>query len=79
MQRHMFATDSGYIGMAPLEARRGDEVWILHGCSIPVLLRSVGGKHWQFVGECYVHGFMYGEVLQYVEASKRVTSTVVLK
>jgi hypothetical protein len=79
MQRHIFVTDEGYIGMAPLEARRGDEIWILSGCSIPILLRRLNVKCWQVVGECYIHGFMYGEVLELVNAGKRVTSTVILK
>lgn len=79
MQRHLFVTQEGYIGTAPLDTERGDQVWILHGCNIPVLLRKVNSDHWRFVGECYIHGYMYGEVVEEVRMGRRQVSTVVLK
>ncbi|SPQ24407.1 d7eb814c-ccb0-4b83-9bcb-f4819d2c0ac6 [Thermothielavioides terrestris] len=46
--------------------RRGDEVWIIRGLQVPVLLRrstDYPGCH-QLVGSCYVHGVMNGEALE---------------
>lgn len=79
MQRHLFVTQEGYIGTAPLDTERGDEVWILYGCNIPVLLRKVNSDHGRFVGECYIHGYMYGEVEEELKMGRRQASTVVLK
>jgi hypothetical protein len=78
LQRHLFVTQEGYIGTAPLDTERGDEVWILYGCNIPVLLRKLDSCRWRFVGECYVHGYMYGEVEEELRAGRREGSIVVL-
>ena len=101
----------GSLGLAPSAARKGDEICILYGCSVPVVLRKyingvparkyercdcfhkgcrcghcsvnatlsptgpdIDGKstqmtgdknkpnvHYEFIGECYVHGMMDGE------------------
>ncbi|KAL5317114.1 hypothetical protein ACEPPN_014208 [Leptodophora sp. 'Broadleaf-Isolate-01'] len=50
-------------GLAPPEAREGDCICILFGCSVPVVLRAVTPDRHSFVGECYVHGMMDGEAL----------------
>jgi Heterokaryon incompatibility protein (HET) len=78
LQRHLFVTQEGYIGTAPLDTERGDEVWILYGCNIPVLLRKLDSGRWRFVGECYIHGYMYGEVVEELRMGRRQESTVVL-
>ena len=79
MQRHLFVTKDGLIGTAPMDTDRGDEVWILYGCNIPVILRKLGSDRWRFIGECYVHGYMYGEVEGELRTGKRQSSTVTLK
>ncbi|KAF2462620.1 HET-domain-containing protein [Lindgomyces ingoldianus] len=66
-----------HLGLAPAKVKKGDLVCILHGCSVPVILRKyvseslpvkVDQSGWgsrnveyEWVGECYVHGFMDGE------------------
>ena len=40
----------------------GDQVWFLHGALAPVILRPLANGNYQFMGEAYVHGVMYGEV-----------------
>lgn len=65
MQKKLLVTAGGLIGMAPPQARKGDVVCILLGCSVPVVLREVHVGHqsmYKFIGECYLHGFMNGEV-----------------
>lgn len=55
------------LGLGPAEARSGDFIVILQGCSVPVILRqSMTGtapdiNSWTLVGACFVHGRMDGE------------------
>ncbi|KAL1845543.1 hypothetical protein Daus18300_014506 [Diaporthe australafricana] len=63
-------------GLCPHYARVGDIVVILYGGSIPYLLRKVkqqgiSGDNHEFVGECYLEGFMDGHAMsRRQEASK---------
>ena len=64
MARRLMITNRGFVGMAPFRAIKNDVVCVLFGCSIPVLLRKrVGKDEYEFIGECYVNGFMNGEAL----------------
>jgi heterokaryon incompatibility protein (HET) len=63
-KRRLLVTERGYVGMAPPRAKKGDLICILLGCSVPVLLRRYSSEGlYQFVGECYVDGYMNGEAL----------------
>jgi hypothetical protein len=53
----------GYIGIGDVMLESGDLVCILFGGNVPFILREVKGKY-QFIGECYVHGIMWGEALR---------------
>lgn len=55
-----FETESGLVGLGPLNARPGDTVCILHGSSFPVVLRREGSTL-SHVGVCFVIGLMRGE------------------
>lgn len=61
-KRSFFATPKGYIGLGPSGIEHGDLICILYGCRKPVVLRPLG-KHFAVVGECYVHGLMFGEAM----------------
>ena len=53
-------------GLGPTDAKIGDIICVLLGCSVPVVLREhVMGqeKYYQFIGEAYVYGMMDGEAL----------------
>lgn len=50
-------------GLGPKGTELGDRICILHGCSVPVMLRPIGW-HWELVGECFVYGMMDGEAMQ---------------
>jgi hypothetical protein len=54
-------------GLAPPKAKAHDIICIFFGCSVPVLLRPhntpEGSIYFQFIGECYVHGYMDGEAI----------------
>jgi hypothetical protein len=55
------------VGIGPGNIEPGDLVCILFGCSVPVALRRRAGfpddmKDVKFIGPCYVHGCMEGEM-----------------
>ena len=52
-----------YLGLGPVYAEPGDEVWVVSGAHVPNLLRPPAAETYTLVGECYVHGLMRGEVL----------------
>lgn len=67
--RRFFTTKvMGLMGLCPSLVRRGDLVVILHGGSTPYVIRRIKNGRYQFIGECYVHGFMYGEAMEKEEA-----------
>jgi hypothetical protein len=54
-------------GLGPPDLENNDIICILFGCSVPCILRSCSCdkdfKHFQFVGEAYIHGRMDGEAI----------------
>jgi hypothetical protein len=67
--RRFLTTQQGYVGWAPRFTRKGDKIFVLLGCRTPVILRPQGDT-FQLIGECYIHGIMYGEVIDELEAGK---------
>jgi hypothetical protein len=61
-RRHLVRTNGKLIGVAPLDSRLGDEVWILAGASTPFVLRPLENGHRQLIGNAYIHGMMHSEV-----------------
>ena len=61
--RSFIKTREGFIGLAPSNALPGDQVCILLGCDVPILLRPALNHQYRVVGECYVYGLMDGEAL----------------
>lgn len=62
-------------GAAPAEAQKGDLLYTLMGCSVPVVLRSTTrAAEFELVGECYLHGFMDGEALALRDGDKVTAS-----
>ena len=63
MQKRLFKTESGWIGMGPSLAQKDDRIALLKGGKVPIVLRRVcEGKQWNLIGDCYLHGAMHGEV-----------------
>ena len=65
----LMSTDQGDIGWAHPNAQQKDEVWLLEGCTVPVVLRSqrflpnkVDHATHTLIGQCYVVDTMEGEV-----------------
>jgi len=69
--RELFRTDSGLLGLGPYALRETDEICILGGAKVPFALRRITGKprHYQLIGECYVHGIMSGNGMQHFDTT----------
>jgi Heterokaryon incompatibility protein (HET) len=53
------------LGLCPEDARKGDVVAVLHGASVPVVLRPMDQHDYDLVGPCFVDGIMYGEAVDW--------------
>jgi hypothetical protein len=74
-ERRFFVSTKNYLGLGPLDMRPGDELYLLQGGSVPFVLRkcppndelprnatlSLPGPQFTFIGNCYMHGIMFGE------------------
>jgi hypothetical protein len=59
-----FISESGYVGVCPLESQPGDAIVIFKGARVPYVIRRAGnGKKWTLVGESHVYGIMDGEFM----------------
>jgi hypothetical protein len=69
-RKFLVSEGNGWIGLGPMASQVGDEIYVLDGCTVPVVLRrqqdidSHGFDFLQLVGECYVHGMMGGEAAE---------------
>lgn len=75
---NLFTTAGGYIGANLCRLQSGDEVYLLFGCRMPVVLRKVGDGY-QLVGSVYVCGVMDGNVMDQIEASGTIAEEVLIK
>ncbi|KAH8685379.1 heterokaryon incompatibility protein-domain-containing protein [Tricladium varicosporioides] len=81
--RRMVVLETGHFGLVPAVSRPGDEVWVVMGASMPIVLRrqkdsEVGRGSFGVVGECYIEGFMSGEAIDDVEKGLRKAEDIVL-
>ncbi|KAI8965180.1 hypothetical protein F5Y11DRAFT_314075 [Daldinia sp. FL1419] len=60
---YLFSTQNGYVGIINGEPQQGDEIFVVLGCNMPMLLRPTASGEYEVVGDCYVHGIMDGEAL----------------
>jgi hypothetical protein len=70
MDKTLFVTNQGNLGTSLMSAKRGDEVWVLAGSSVPFLLRPNLDRGYRLIGEAYVHGIMHGEGLKEISANQ---------
>ncbi|KAK1470736.1 heterokaryon incompatibility protein [Colletotrichum cuscutae] len=74
--RRLLETEKGYLGLGSAASEVDDEVWLIRGSRMPLLLRKssaktsyednirdTNGEKYVLVGEAYVHGIMYGELM----------------
>jgi hypothetical protein len=55
--RNFFVTKRGVFGLGPAEVQPGDEVCVLLGSPVPMILRPEGVPR-QYIGQAYVHDIM---------------------
>lgn len=75
MERRLVRTSGNYLGIAPQSVEKGDEIWILAGAFVPMILRrEENSERRRLVGEAYINGYMKGET---VDAAKMTTLEIV--
>jgi hypothetical protein len=67
-----------YIGFFPRETRVGDEVWILYGCKMPMVLAAAREGTHVVVGPSYLPTMMWGKGLKEFLESGDEIDTIVL-
>ncbi|KPM41056.1 hypothetical protein AK830_g5507 [Neonectria ditissima] len=64
----VFVTESGRFGLGPWNTREGQEVWIVGGSRMPVILSPLSDEgsnfDFSFAAECVVYGIMKGEAVE---------------
>ncbi|KAL8707409.1 MAG: hypothetical protein Q9220_007554 [cf. Caloplaca sp. 1 TL-2023] len=67
--RDLALSEKHYLLLTPRSAMVGDLVWALAGGQVLYVLRSVDHmmKQYKFIGECYAHGLMDGEIVRRLE------------
>lgn len=71
VEREFFCGTDNLIGLAPRWAIPGDEIFILQGGKVPMILRRDGSDGpYQFIGEAYIHGAMHGEMFDLQKCKK---------
>ncbi|KAL5331227.1 hypothetical protein ACEPPN_000756 [Leptodophora sp. 'Broadleaf-Isolate-01'] len=76
-----FVTEQGYIGLAREKCSVGDEIWIIGGCSVPILLSTKAespSSHYEVRGETFLDGFMFGEIMNMERVKRRSIRRVTL-
>jgi hypothetical protein len=61
--RRLFVTEKGTLGIGRNLIQTKDLVFIIPGCSVPLVLRTNGQKY-TLVGDCHVDGWMNGEMIE---------------
>jgi hypothetical protein len=75
---NLFTTAGGYLGANLCRLMPGDEMYLLFGCRMPVVLRSIGEGVHRLIGTVFVCGLMDGEGMEELESSGRVPDEVVI-
>ncbi|RBR23348.1 uncharacterized protein FIESC28_03824 [Fusarium coffeatum] len=63
-ERCLARTEGGYLGLLSKETRVEDRIVILAGGRTPFVLRPNNTGQFTFVGEAFVHGMMFGELVK---------------
>ncbi|PVH74686.1 hypothetical protein DL98DRAFT_519127 [Cadophora sp. DSE1049] len=64
-ERRLFTTERGLLAKTTRTLRKGDEVWMLCDAHVPFVLRPTARTgEYEVIGDCYVNGFMNGEMLE---------------
>jgi Heterokaryon incompatibility protein (HET) len=60
--KRVFFTENLQLGMAPSAIQPGDQIAIIHGSKVPLVLRQISSrsKEYSVISQCYLEGWMYG-------------------
>lgn len=61
--RRFCVTSEGRLGMVRREAVEGDLFCVILGAEVPYIVRPTGRRSYELIGDCFLHGVMYGETL----------------
>ena len=61
--RRFCKTTGGLLGQVRKEARAGDSICVILGAEVPYTVRPTGAGTYTLIGDSFVQGVMYGEVL----------------
>ncbi|WYZ44533.1 hypothetical protein EsH8_VII_000969 [Colletotrichum jinshuiense] len=75
LNRRFFVTSQGHFGLGPPSLLAEDAVCILRGGPVAYALRKSARDRWRYVGECYLHGVMDGEVITKAETGENSFQT----
>jgi hypothetical protein len=53
-----------YLGLVSGDVKQGDEVWLLEGSKVPLIIRRETEGYGRLIGDAYIHGIMYGEAFK---------------
>lgn len=56
---------------------QGDVLCVLFGGNVPYIIRTKDDESHNFIGECYTHGIMDGEALQYMNENDVQSFTLI--
>lgn len=59
----MFKSHGGHVGLAPLSTACGDEICVVIGSSLPLVLRKKDNDVYQVIGPCYISGLQEGDAI----------------
>ena len=62
--RTFMASTTGLMCLGPEETQAEDVIFVAMGADVPFVLRPQEDGNFKFVGECYVHGIMDGELFR---------------
>jgi hypothetical protein len=63
--RRMIRTEQErYIGLVSGDLKQGDEIWLLEGSKVPLIIRRRAEGYGRLIGDSYIHGIMYGEAFK---------------
>jgi hypothetical protein len=77
LERCLFRTKRGYLGLGSGTSRPGDSLCIIQGARVPYIFRPCHGEEGNYMeleGEAYVHGIMHGEAFKTGSIEFQVTS-----
>jgi hypothetical protein len=77
LNRRMFITKGGMLGLGPRVLAIDDLVCLIYGCGVPLVLRPIRGDCYQLVGEAYVHAIMNGDAFSDTTQHERVSLTII--